>query len=211
MMDSKTKIAVTVAAGLVVTLAMMFLVFRPLVTSVKGLNYSLAEKETELGELEQQIVEFKSAQTDLARATFKNDIYGTIVEREDLSLAIVDLEAAAEENGVEESLQISDPSSDAARRGAPAAPTLFESLALSKEVGYRMEVTGTFAGLVGFMQELENLPHFTEYSEIILAAEVENLPAAEGGSRNTGALNGTFDGVFLVKNNPDAATDAQPQ
>jgi hypothetical protein len=206
-MNSKTKIFITIVSGVLLSLVAVLFGFQPLLANVKQLNETLGQKQSELIKIEKQIVEFKSAQTDLARATFKDDVYGTVVIREDLGLAIQDLEGAAEKTETTESIQISEPVQEQGRRGNRAAETknVFEGLTLSEEVRYTMNIRNDYEGFVTFMQYLENLPHFTEFDSIILNAVVENESTASGGvSRNTGAVTGTLEGVFLVKKNGQA-------
>jgi hypothetical protein len=199
MTNSSAKIFISAAVGLIVTVALFFFVFRPLLSDVKKLNKSLTDKHAESQELKDQIVEYKSAQSDLARATYKDDIFNTIVDKEDLSLAITDLEAAAVSTGVKESIQIRELEEGGSRRAAALkkSATLFDGLILTNEVEYTMNVNGGFAEVVRFMQALENLPHFTEYSTVTLSTSAETLP--QGGSRNSGDLTGTLEGVFLIR------------
>lgn len=203
-MNSKTKIAITIGSGLLLCLLAMLFGFQPLLADVKQLNETLALKQSELAKIEKQIIEFKSAQTDLARATFKDDVYGTIVIKEDLSLAIQDLETAAEKTETVESIQISEPAQESGtRRGRAAAETttIFEGLVLSDEVRYSMSARNDYEGFVNFLQYLENLPHFTEFDNIQLNAVVDNASSGEADNANTGEITGKLEGVFLVKKN----------
>ena len=182
--------------------AFYILGFQPVLESVKHSNELLSQRQQELGKIEKQIIEFKAAQADLSRATFKNDIYGSIVDRENLSVVIEDLERAAESTNTTETIQIQEEQKSDARRPRSnvAETTTFSGLALSEEVTYTMSISNDFAGFVNFMQYLENLPHFTEYSDISLNAFTTNTDG--GGTRNTGGVIGTLEGVFLV-NKPD--------
>lgn len=206
-MNSKTKIAITVISGLLLSLIAVVFGFKPLLNNVRELNQTLSLKQSELLKIEKQIVEFKSAQSDLARATFKDDVYGTIVIREDLSLVLEDMEAAAEKTNTTESIQITESAEEEGNtrrnaRNSEATATVFEDLVLSEEVRYTMNLSNNYAGLVDFMQYMENLPHFTEFDRISLSSVVENLQG--GNSRNTGEITGTLEGVFLVKKNGKA-------
>jgi hypothetical protein len=201
-MNSKTKIVITVGLGLLLSVAAVMFGFQPLLADVKQLNETLGLKQNELTKIEKQIVEFKSAQTDLARATFKDDVYSTVVIREDLSLAIQDLEAAAGKTDTAETIQITEPVQETGRRGARATETVsvFEGLTLSEEIRYTMTARNDYEGFVSFLQYLENLPHFTEFDQIKLNAVTDNSSGDED-SRNTGDITGTLEGVFLVKKN----------
>ena len=200
-MNSKTKIIVTIGAGILLTMAAIFFGFKPILASVKALNVTLAGKQAELNKIQRQIVEFKSAQSDLARATFKEDVYGTVVIREDLDQAIVDLEAAAEKTGTTESISIFEETQQkSAKKGAVQPVEVFSGLALSQEVRYNIAVSNDFVGLVEFVQYMEHLPHFTEFDKITLNAISEQISLDRGGGvRNTGGVTGTMEGVFLVK------------
>jgi hypothetical protein len=201
-MTYKTKILLNICGGILLTLLVAVFVFNPLQANVKALNGDLAKQASELDKIKKQIIEFQSAQSDLAKATFKDDIYDTVVIREDLSLVINDLEAAAERAGIEESIKIQEQAA-AESPGRRAVVTggvgskVFDGLSLSDEVVYSMAVEGGFSSMVNFLRYLENLPHFTELSKITLSS----LPEAglNGQSRSSGNLTGSLDGVFLVK------------
>lgn len=206
-MTSKTKIIATGAIGFLVFIGILVFAFQPLLSSVKVLNTDLSTKQSELDEINKQIVEFKSAQSDLAKATYKNDISDTIVVKEDLASAIKQLEEAADNTNTEEGIQIID--ADPKVSGKAAQPDIFSSLAKSQEVHYAMSVKNSFPGLVEYFQYLEHLPHFTEFDRITLNSVYEQLSLQQGGgTRNTGTVQGNVEGVFLVKSANDDASSA---
>lgn len=198
-MNSKTKILLTISLGILSVVVFVLFGFQPMLKSVRVSNERLVQRQQELSKIEKQISEFKTAQTDLARATFKDDVYNTIVERENLSAVIVDLEIAAARTNTVESIQIFE-EVESTRKTRETKLDVFDGLSLSEEVGYSMSVRNDFAGLVDYLQYLEHLPHFTEFDKITLNAMTETIASERGGgSRNTGAVIGTFEGVFLVK------------
>lgn len=197
-MNSKTKIIALILVGIgLLGIALVF-VFSPLSESVKKMNKDLSEKQTSLDEIKTQILEFKTAQSDLAKATYKKDVSDAIVIRENLAEVIVDLEEAAQLTNTTESIQIME---DDGTNKNQQQPDIFESLVLSQEVDYSMSVKNSYEGLVEYFQYLEHLPHFTEFNRFTITSVYEQIPVTQGGgTRNTGTVSGNVEGVFLVKN-----------
>lgn len=206
MTNYRTKILITCTAGLAASVILVFVFIQPLLQSTRALNEELGYHQAELLKIEKQIEEFKTAQADLSRATFKEDIFNTIPIKEDLSVSIQDTEVAAGVTGTTQSIQILEtPAKPTGRlRGAvDAAAPLFDKLKLSSEVRYTLTVQNDFDGFVKYLQYLEHLPHFTEFSKITLNASTENQSTRSGGiTQNSGVITGTLEGVFLVKKGP---------
>lgn len=214
MTNYRTKIFITCALGLAATVILVFTVVQPLLQSTQAVNKELGYRKAELAKIERQIEEFKTAQADISRATFKDDVYDTIPIREDLSVAIQDTEVAAGLTNTIQSIQILETEATAqgnrrSRAQVESASSIFQKLQLTTEVPYSLTVQNEFDGFVEYLQYLEHLPHFTEFSSISLNAAVENQSTRPGGvSENSGLITGTLEGVFLVKKSTNNNNEA---
>lgn len=180
-------------SGFIITMLIVLFAIKPVLSDVGSLHDGVKQQKTESATLDQQIRAFKTAQSDLSKATRKDEVADAIPTRETLVDAVKDMESAVAKSGVEHTLQIKE-SVDADNKPRPVVANRNGI----DEVTYRLSTVSDWGGLIKLTQYLEYLPHFTELSKISLSAET-----TEGQSNkvnHTGRVLGNFDGVFFIKN-----------
>jgi hypothetical protein len=192
-MKALTRIISVSTIGAILSLLLALFVIRPILADVTVANESLKQKKTELTILDQQILAFKTAQSDLSKAARKDEIANAITPKESLVAAVQDLETAAAKTGTTQDLDVKDPD--------PAQPKVADVIPGKKdiqEVSYILTTLNDFAGTLNFISYLEHLPHFTEISKITLSAETRQGDKTSTVVR-TGRVIGSFNAVFFVK------------
>ena len=190
-MKSYTRIILILAGGIIVSLVLILLVIGPAIGEVKSDNAEVISKKAELVTLDQQIKAFKTAQTDLAKATRKVDIAQAIPTRNDLVLAVKDLESAAISSNSSENLLLTE-SKDS------KTPSVIPARAGISQISFRVaSVSESFVDALNFISLLEHLPHFGEITKFNLSAD--STAAENAQTVRSGKIIGNFDGVFFIK------------
>lgn len=197
-MKGLTKIIIILFVGFGTSLLLYTLVISPLLTEVNIINADVRTKKMELSVLQKQIKAFKTAQSDLAKATRKDDVINAILEREDLVEAVLDLEQSASNTNSVHKLEIKETVINPKDKKAVANQVSVISKKTNiQEIPYDLIVTNDFMGIVNFINYLEHLPHFTEISKINLRSDQDK--SITGIIGRTGQVEGTINGVFFVK------------
>ncbi|MGE5298134.1 MAG: hypothetical protein ACM3KM_03150 [Acidobacteriaceae bacterium] len=206
-MKPLTKLIIVVVLGLGVSLTAGFYVIKPSLNKVNKMNEELRSKKSESKTLDQQILAFKTAQSDLSKATQKERIANSFVGKYDLVKSIEKIEAAAAATNTQHQLSITDPYLNKGTVGAAATTTPAEKpkeSIMSKqgidEIPYTMTATNDFLGTVNYMQYLEHLLYFTEISKVELVGEVQGGTNVENGTRapRTGIIKTKLNGVLYI-------------
>ena len=183
-MKALTKNIVISSLGLVLFLGIAFFLVSPQISQVKTLNTALVEKKIEVETLQRQLQAFKTAQSDLARATQKERIANAILPKELMTNVIEQVENSALAVKASEDMSIDDPFINAS-----AQPPMITGLSEVVEVPYRLTVvSGDYTPLIDFFSYLEHLPNFTEVSKMDLSA-----------SDDASEISVTIDAVFFSK------------
>jgi hypothetical protein len=197
-MKSLTKLFVINAIGLVVSIILIMVLVRPTIGKVATINNDLKGKKTQLKTLETQILAFKSAQSDLSRATQRDRVTNAVLDRENLVAVVEDVEAAAANTGSEHSISITD-----LDPAAKAPPAIIKGVTNITEVKYTLNITNNFGGIVNFIKYMEHLPHFTEITDLRLVAETATSTSTGIQTvTRTGEVLTTINGLFFVKGAP---------
>lgn len=191
-MNSLTRLIIVNVVGLGFLFGLTAFLLNPNLAKLSQLGDQKQQKQLELLTLQQQINAYKTAASDLSKASEKQSIADTFVARENLVEALKSVEAGAAKSAVQLETKINEPDPKSKQ---PSKSVLADKGNLS-EIPYRLATTSDFIGMVKFLQYLEHLPQFTEISKMDLSAE---MVEAEGRSRPTGNINGSIDGIFLVK------------
>lgn len=192
-MKSFAKILITIAVGTLGCFIVYMLLIAPSTARTIALSDELRTKRQEEITLEQQALAFRTAQSDLSKATDKNKVLNAIVDKEHLVTAIQSLEAGANLTETVHELKINEE--------APGKPKPVQVLADKgglTEVPYRISTINTYAGTIRMLEYLEHLPQFTEIYKINLSAELKDAANSSSPTR-TGRVLGSIDGVFLIK------------
>ncbi|HYE22510.1 MAG TPA: hypothetical protein VD998_02890 [Verrucomicrobiae bacterium] len=202
-MNSLTKLILVIVLGCVVITGLVLYLIKPSLGQVSKLNQNLRDKKTENKTLEQQILAFRTAQSDLAKASEKERIAAAIVDKETLAESIKVVENASDSTGSSHILSIEEELQAAAgaTRGRGGAQAKAPANVISGkrgvgEVPYVLSVKNDFIGLLNFIKYLEHSPHFTEISSFELRSELTS--ADSGAVSSTGQINGTLNGVFFI-------------
>lgn len=188
-MKGLTKIIIILGLSAMVSLLLAVFLGVPVQRDVTTLNALVKEKKVEHDVLDQQLRAFKTAQSDLAKAARKDDLANAFVIKEDLVISVKELETAALKTQTTHTIRIKEPD-------PKVKPVLANRIGFS-EVNYELSTISVgFGSIVNFVQYLEHLPHFTEFSNIILSSET-----ATSGSLavRSGRIFGEFKGVFFIK------------
>jgi hypothetical protein len=192
-MTAITKLIIISATGIIVCVLLAFLLIKPTINKVNSLNVELFGKKTEVKTLEQQILAFRSAQSDLSKVTQRDRVLNAIVESEDLVSAVKDIETAAKNTNSAHTLAIQDNEDPRL-----VTPPVIKGKKGVKEVPYTLTLKNDYEQIVKFMMYLEHLPHFTEISSFGAVAETSQSQEGQV-SQQTGKASVTIEGVFFVK------------
>jgi hypothetical protein len=201
-MTGATRITTYVVGGVILCIAVFFFLVRPALNRVSGLNSEVQVTEAELNRLEQQILAYKTAQSDLSKATNKDLLFTTFVDDKNLHVPIEEMESVAKITGTEYMLKIHRDSIENApvvdRRRASSGATGQKKVTnqnVLEEIPYTLSVQNpSYTSMITFMKHLEHIPHFTEISGVDMTSE--------GGEEGEPILvTATINGVFLVKKN----------
>lgn len=193
-MTALVKLVSTLLGGLLLCLIIYFFLLNPALSQLSIFSDTLRQKNVELATLQQQITAYKNAQTDLAQAVQKDQIFEAFLSREELVAAVKNLESAAVVTRTVETLKITEPEADSNSK----PKKVVESVDSLKEIPYRVSTLNDYVGTIQFLMYLEHLPQFTEISKITLSAETVDSDTAAG-RVYTGKIFGSLDGVFFVK------------
>lgn len=195
-MSGIVKFIAILIVGLLLSLSVYSFLVSPVLGQLSTLKNNLAAKKTELVTLEQQILAYKNAQSDLSKASEKNVIFNAFLDREQLVSAVKSLERAAALTATSSSLKINEPSSDTKPADRPQ-PVIANKEGLN-EIPYRVTTFNDFLGTIKFLAYLEHLPEFTEISKINLSAETSESDQTKT-RVYTGRVMGSIDGVFFTR------------
>jgi DNA-directed RNA polymerase specialized sigma54-like protein len=193
-MNSQGKVALVAILGLLISIGLFVFVIKPNLAKVEALNKDAVAKKSELKQLEEQITIYQNSQRDLAKATGKEIISNSLLERENLQYAIIEIEQAAATTQVEESMEILEQTTTS----KTAPKQLVSGKSFLDEVNYTVKTTSDFMQLINFMKYLEHMSHFTEVSKITLQATA-GAANSEGIFVHDGNILGSIDLVFFVQ------------
>jgi hypothetical protein len=182
-------ISYVVVGAVVLVLAFMFVVM-PALGQVEDLAEQERATRTEILRLDQQILAYRTAQTELARAEGKDLLFSSVVDDKKLYYAIELVEEAARSTGSTHELKILRESLAPTANVSASLDKITEQTAL-EEVPYMLTVmNASYSQLVDFFRYLENIPYFTEIGSFNASVE-----QTEFGGRIVVTING----VFVVK------------
>jgi len=189
-MSATTKITFSSIIAGIIIIFMTFFFIKPTISQVSNLNTVFAEKKQELATTEQQIRAFRTVQSDLNQAVERGLLAEAIVEKTDLVEPIINVEKAASQSALIQTLDIIDDVKSQYK------PILKDSADL-EEIPYLLSTESDFFGFVNYLKYLEHLPQFTEVSKMNLTAEI--IQAKDKPPTRTGKIFGNIEGAFFVK------------
>lgn len=202
-MKALTKIGITSIIGFIACMLVYIFVINPALARITILNKEITDKKQESMILEQQIKAYQVAKADLAKAIEQELIATSIVNKEDLVRAILNMESAIEATNTTHSLKINE---YIPNPKVKAPDPVTQGRRGVDEVAYRLSTTNTYTNFVDLLKYLEHLPQFTEVSKVIISAELDEDSTADV-PVHTGRIFGSTDAVFFVRgSNTPAAT-----
>lgn len=192
-MNNQTRVIFITILGLIITIGVYLALVKPTLAKVTELNTAAINKKTELKQLEEQIISYKNSQRDLSRASSKEIIFDSLLKREDLQYAIIEIENAAKATGVIETMKIQEE-----LKGNKAGKELVTGKTFLEEVSYSVNTTSDFTQLITFMKYLEHISHFTEVSRIALQS-TSGVVDSNGVQARDGTIVGNIELVFFVQ------------
>lgn len=207
-MSGYSKLITYICGGIVLVAAAYFFLLSPALTRVSGLSSQEYGTRAEAERLELQINAYKTAQSDLSKATNKELLYATVIDDKKLYIPIEEIEAGAKATNTTYQFKIHRSSineteeasaAGAGRRAAAEPRKKVTSQNLLEEVPYTLIVQNpSYVQMVTFLKYMEHIPHFTEVSKISMS--MQPLPENE-----RTVVTATIDGVLLVKKDEAAA------
>src|SRR5687767_13800028 len=97
-MKGLSKVIIILSVGLITSLVLIFFVVNPALGQVTNLNTEVKQKKTQVAELDQQILAYKTAKSSLNKAARREDILEAIPVKETLVNAVKDLENGANQS-----------------------------------------------------------------------------------------------------------------
>ncbi len=202
-MTGYTRLITYSVSGVLLAGSLFVFVLKPALNRGAELAQEERTSKAELDRLDNQILAYKTAQSDLAKAVQKDMLSSVIVQETDLGIPIEEVEAGAKATGSTYQFKIlrdslSEEQEEGQRRSARAAAakrvldqTEYE------EVPYTLTVqNSSYTSLISFLKYLEHIPHFTEVSGVDMSwQESDEVPDF---------VSATINGVFLVKKNENS-------
>lgn len=190
-MKATTKLALYIGGGAVLAVAVYLFLLSPSLARISKLSEEELSTRTEIQRLEQQILAYKTAQSDLSKAVNKELLYTSVVDDKELYKPIEEMEDAIAETGSSHTLKILRSSIRPDPNGAKQVFKKVTAQTDLEEVPYTLSVQNSdYTRLVNFFRYLEHNPYYTEVSKIDLSY-LEDATTGQG-------FAAIIQGVFLV-------------
>ncbi len=192
-MSGATKLTAYVLGGAIVIGAVFILLAKPALNRVSQLSEKDRAGQAEINRLDQQILAYKTAQSDLSKAVDKDLLAAFVIDDKKLYEPIQEMENGGKRTGSSYQLKIERDSLEPQKntKGEVTTPAKVTKQNELEEVPYTLSVqNSSFIGVVNFMQYLEHIPHFTEVSDVLISINEDN-----------GQIDTILKGVFLAKKN----------
>jgi type II secretory pathway pseudopilin PulG len=202
-MNNYSRLISYVFAGLVLSAGIYFLAVRPTMLNVSTQIEEASAVRSQVVVLDQQILAYRTAQSDLSKAENRELLETFVVNDKNLHITIEEVERAAQATSTSYQFDIHRDEIGQSEAAGTQSQGAVEEVAkvttqnLLEEVPYTLTVSNpNYAQLVRFFQYIENLPHFTEISNFVLS--VQNDPDS-----NLSGVTAVADGIFLVERGTD--------
>jgi Tfp pilus assembly protein PilO len=200
-MNNQTRVIFITLLGFIIAIGVFLAMIKPTLAKVEELNKNVVTKKTELEQLKKQIITYENSQRDLSKVDGKEVIANSLLKRENLQYAIIEIEKSAELNQVEESLDIQE-ILVVSSKNAPKA--VISGKSFVDEVSYTIKTRSDFTQLITFLKYLEHMPHFTEIWKISLSSTAGSEDS-NGVFIHEDVIDGSIDLVFFVQKNETPA------
>lgn len=202
--SAKQIFIITIVAGIVSVLALIFFVIKPQIHELSRLHETTQERRNEYSDLLVEENSYRTARTDFAKIKNNADIIQSLFPvREKLVGNIERLEAAASAYGEEFSLSITDTQTtdEQSRTKKITEPTynIVPNLKDIEVIPYDFTVAGSFSGVIHFLQTLEHQPFYSELETLELTSKFLGGQAPAEKQARTGGVEGHMRAAFYAK------------
>lgn len=190
-----TKLILISICGFIISVFIFAFLIRPNLSQV-GQSYDAGvTKQTTLKNLSEQIIAFKNSESDLNAVSNTDKILTSVLPRENLQVAIKEIETAALTSGAVEGMTIQEVVNQA---DAALVVPVIAGNPNAEEVPYTITVSGPFESLITLLSYMEHLPHFTEVTKISFGSTTTDTDLS-GVAVHSGTLTGSINAVFFVQ------------
>lgn len=155
--------------------AVIFSVYHFIARDLKRLSAEIEEKRLKIAQLDYNAHNFESFAQDYQEVSKDiKDLEGVLLEEKEIIVFIQKLEKIAEENGLEQSIDLKRPAEgkdeekdeEGGKQEKKEPPKeMYHSLL------YRVDLGGGFPEIVRYIQALENLNNYTNINSLVLSLE----------------------------------------
>ena len=173
-LTSKQKFLLTVVGVVIIFGMAFFIAIKPLLADLGSLHEVVQGKKDELNLLILEEASYKTASADLARIEDRvEEIKSLFPVKEQLVVFVERLESIAQdlENDFSITITDADESNSAGGSEDSGAYAIVPSLTNIEVIPFDFQLSGSFLGIVQFLQTLENQPFYSEIDSFVLRSD----------------------------------------
>ncbi|OGE81343.1 MAG: hypothetical protein A2826_02190 [Candidatus Doudnabacteria bacterium RIFCSPHIGHO2_01_FULL_43_23] len=174
-LSSKQKLLLTVVGVILIFGLILFIVVKPLLADLGTLHNEVQGQKDELNLLILEEASYKTASADLARIEDRvEEIRDLFPVKEQLAVFVERLEFIARDLENDFSITITDAEEQNTSSGSGDSEvyTIVPRLANVEVIPFDFQLSGSFLGIVQFLQTLENQPFFSEIDSFVLRSDL---------------------------------------
>lgn len=200
-LSSKQKLLLTIVGAIIVFGLILFVFLKPLLTDLDLLHNEVQGQKDELNLLILEEASYKTASADLARIEDRvEEIKDLFPVKEQLVVFVERLEFIARDLENDFSITITDAEEQNQSGGTKGLGdyTIIPNLENIEIIPFNFQLSGSFSGIVQFLQTLENQPFFSEIESFVLRSD---LIASTGDSKllfRTGRVQAVIRSAFYA-------------
>ena len=201
--SAKQKLVLIVVSALVAFGVVLFVVLKPLSSDLDTLHQEVQAQKDHLNLLILEEASYKTVSADLERIKERvEEIKSLFPDKEQLVRFVERLEAIAQNLESDFAITITDTAEGAQTSGTPATEqqvyTIVPNLQNVEVIPFDFRLSGSFIGVVQFLQTLENQPFFSEVESFALRSEISNTGGIGDSTlqSRSGKVNATIRSAF---------------
>lgn len=169
------KLALLILITLGFWSAVIFSVYHFIARDLKRLSAEIGEKRLKIAQLDYNAHNFESFAQDYQEVSKDiAAIEGVLLEEKEIIVFIQKLEKIAEENGLEQSIDLKRPAEgkdEEEKEGKEKTEKKEPPKEMFHSLLYRVDLGGGFPQIVRYIQALENLNNYTNINSLVLSLE----------------------------------------
>ena len=172
-LSSKQKLLLTVVGAIIAFGVVLFIVIKPILADLDLLHSEVQGQKDELNLLILEEASYKTASADLARIDDRvGEIKDLFPVKEQLVVFVERLESIAGELENDFSITITDADEQVGGNDNMGDYTIIPNLNNIEVIPFDFQLSGSFLGIVQFLQTLENQPFFSEIENFVLRSDL---------------------------------------